>query len=238
MRVVRGLRFSRGFSPVRGFTLLEVAVVAAVSAVIFLVLIRWMTSLGQVAGAVADKQITDRNAGFASEMLSADLQAAALCDPAQASPVRKVTDRVLELYINEQRTDGAFGIRLVRWQAADGELTRTSWDVSESSGAQFCEPEPGSAAQATVIATSVYTPTQESSGRTPVPVFTPYSSGSVVADNSCATGVGCAADAVGFKAVFLTPGSSTSDSAEWVSGAAPTREDRVIPVSPTQGGLL
>lgn len=217
----------------RGFTILELAIVAAVSAVIFLVLLRWMTSLGQVAGSVADKQISTRNADFAVQMLDADMRAAALCNLDDASPVRLVSDRVLELYVNDQRSDGTFGLRLVRWHAADGELTRTVWDVNPSSGAQSCNPLPGATASAIVIATSVYTPTPESTGRSVVPIFTAYVNG-VPDTTACPSGSGCAAESVRFDGVFLTPGSSTSDSQQWVSGASPTRVDRVFEVATTQ----
>lgn len=226
---------------IRAFTLLEVAIVAAVASVIFLILIRWMSSLGAVAGSIADKAIPSRAASYTQTLLASDLALATVCDPGNGTAIRNLSDRNLEFYIRGTRSDGKPGILLVSYSVSEGEITRTTFDVSSSSSNR-CLPEPGSSATERVVATGVYTPDPAITGRPAVPVFGAIVDGSAVGgctttSTLTANGEGCRAESLRFRSTFVSSSASTQDSQQWSTGAAPVRVDRTLPVQVNSGGV-
>jgi hypothetical protein len=224
----------------RTFTLLEVTIVSAVSAVVFLVLILWMASLNQVATQLADKSIPSRSADFFTARLSADLDAAVVCKSSTGTALRALSPRELEVFVTARRSDGDIGVVLARWQVANGMVTRTVWDVDRSASAlRPCEPMSGSVAEAQVIATGVYTPSGAVTGRAEVPFFTSVRDGSglgtCVTSSSAQPTDGCFIDGVHVRATLVTPQSSVDDSALWTSSSSPVRVDRTFLVR-TSGG--
>ena len=224
----------------RGFTLLEVAIVAAVASVIFLILIRWMTSLGEVAGGIADRAIPSRAASYAQTLLASDLASATVCNPGSGTAIRNLSDRNLELYISGIKSDGTPGIVLVAYNVANGEITRTLFDVS-TSATNRCLPELGSTTTERVVSTGVYTPNPAVTGRTAAPVFSAIVDGAGV--TGCATGVslvpvglGCKAESLRFKSTFVSASASTENSSDWTAGAAPVRVDRTFSLEVSSGG--
>lgn len=232
----------------RAFTLLEVVIVAAVAAVVFLILIRWLSSLGAVAGAVAQNAVPTRNATYAETRLKADLGSATVCDPVAGTPLRELTDRTLELYIDGAHSDGSPGILLVRWTADSGNLTRSVFEVSV---ADQCLPAPGSTSASRVISTNVYTGAQTpffqavSSGidQGECRTFTRPLPGTQTALNPAGTpvstpeGAGCFAPGVQVQIAFINAGQDYTDSANWDPGVNPVRINRTLPVASTSGGL-
>lgn len=230
----------------RGFTLLEVVTVAAVASIIFLILLRWLSTLGGVAGNVSVSSAAGRNATYVEYRLGNDISSATVCDPVSGAAIRTLDDRTLELYVNGRHTDGSEGVQLVRWRGTQGTLTRTAWDVSLDSN---CLPEAGNTTTSRIMSTGVYTGSVQ-------PFFTGMIDG--VSVGTCRTvtrpipgtespanpngtptstpeGDACFAPSIGTRITFLVPGQDTEVSARWDTGATPSTLDRTFAIPSLTG---
>lgn len=232
----------------RGFTLIEVATVAAVASIVFLILLRWLSTLGTVSGAIANSSTPNRNAAYVQARLGEDLSSATVCDPVAGTPLRTVSSRVLELYTTGKGSDGKPTVELVRWSAGSGVLTRTAWNMTQASGGTgTCLPPKGEVEAGQVMASSVYTGTSAW-------MFAALKDGQVISDaggqpaacETSATGLptvarnaggACYASQVQLNLTLLSGGQSTQDSAKWTDTASPTRIKRVYTLPNTNGVL-
>lgn len=195
----------------RAVTLLEVAVVAAVASIIFLLLIRWLLTLAAVDATTLSTGQAARATNYVDARLSADLAAAAGCTTYTASPLRELSPTTLALYTSGGRTDGSTGMQLVVWNldTASGLLTRWSTPIVDTAG---CTSPPAAPAVGSrpVMADQVST---AGGART----FTALSGGADAGDCSvisgAPTGAACRAGAVSVTLSTATggldPGHST-----------------------------
>lgn len=118
MVTVRRLRLTR--HP-RGFTLLELVIVAAVASVLFAILIQWVLTLASVSQGNLAAASTARTADLARTAFAADMAAAIPCDVAVTSPVRSVGPDALTVTV--RRTEST-AVDLVTWRVAGSQLQR------------------------------------------------------------------------------------------------------------------
>ena len=114
----------------RAVSLLEVVIVAAVSAAIFLILLRWVLTLTAVSTVTIDNSVPARNAAYLDARLSADIAAATTCDGVAQTPVARFDPTSFDLYINGNRSDGHNGLKVVRWAVTNGQVTRSETNLA------------------------------------------------------------------------------------------------------------
>lgn len=129
----------------RGFTLLEVVIVAAISAIIFTLLIKWVLSLGGISSNTINTAAAARDATYTEERLAADLQLASPCYPGSNMIITNLTPTTLSFYINHKRPDPKTelnkntdpetwpnqGISHITWQLSGNKLVRTETVIPE-----------------------------------------------------------------------------------------------------------
>lgn len=108
-----------------GFTLLELVIVAAISSVLFLVLIRWVLSLSATSANTLDSDAIQRSASVAQDAFAADVANAALCDLGAHSPILSIDPNTVSFFT--QTKDPATG--------AAGPLQLTTWTIGTSNQA-------------------------------------------------------------------------------------------------------
>jgi hypothetical protein len=107
----------------RALTLLETAVVAALTGVVLAVVVRWTIALLLLAGAGADTGGTTRYSAVAVADFNDDITAAAPCDSARLRhPLWLLNDDELTLTVDT--SDDGVADTLVSWTVIDGSLRR------------------------------------------------------------------------------------------------------------------
>lgn len=143
----------------RAYTLVELSIVALLSAVLIAAAARWVGQLGQVALQQVATGV-QANVIIATDRLDDDITAATHCNPWQLdSPVVEVTQSSLTMYVD---SDGDGNVKLVRWSVDTntGLLTRA-------------EAEPGANCSAATLPQGVIMLTGVATGTSQSPVFTP-----------------------------------------------------------------
>ena len=118
-----------GRTRARAFTLLELAVVVALAAALFVVLTKWVLGLAATAGSATDTAVAQRDASYVSTLLDADTQAARGCDPGgQDAPLADVRPESAQLYVRHADGTGIASpsapIDLVLWRLEGVQLQR------------------------------------------------------------------------------------------------------------------
>lgn len=129
--------------PARGFTLLELVVVGVISSVLFLLLVRWVSTMSASASVTLENAAVQRSLDVSAAAVAADADRAKPCAPGVASPVRSVSPDSLTFTVS----DDTGTISHVTWavrRAGSGpfELTRT---VLPASPGDACLPDAGAA---------------------------------------------------------------------------------------------
>jgi type II secretory pathway pseudopilin PulG len=112
----------------RGFTLLELIIVAVVAMVIFAFLIRWVMNLGTISDNGLSQSQAARSTLSVDVALGADTSQATACGNF-LTPIRAFDPKVLELYVSSTFAD-VEETHLVRYEVADGTLTRAEYRIS------------------------------------------------------------------------------------------------------------
>ena len=115
-----------------GFTLLELVVVAAVSSVLMLALLRWILTLNATSAAGLDDAGNTRSAAIAAQAFADDVTNASRCEASRPSPLAAIEPDSVSFFVTDPGSDT--GVDLVTWSitAGDGSpdglatLTRTS----------------------------------------------------------------------------------------------------------------
>lgn len=107
----------------KGFTILEVAVVAAIAGILFLLLLRWVSSLVATSASSLDITATQRDIAFATDQFQTDTEAAQGCDPyGLDGPLRDIERKSIQLWV-DTNDDGAPDV--VGWRLEGGVLQRS-----------------------------------------------------------------------------------------------------------------
>lgn len=136
MRTISNRSARTSPSGVRGFTLLELIVVAGISLVIFAFLIRWVMTLGTVSDNTLSQAQAARATQAVDYALAADTAQTTTC--ANMGQIRTLNDSVLELYVTASFLHMTNETHLVRYQVANGSLTRTEYVMDPDNG--ICNP--------------------------------------------------------------------------------------------------
>jgi type II secretory pathway component PulJ len=104
------------------FTLLELVVVAAISSVLFLLLIKWVLTLASASSATLEGSSTERTAQIAQAAFGADVANAVPCAEGQGSPIRQITPDAVEFY---RTAPSGTSIDLVAWRIVGTSLQRS-----------------------------------------------------------------------------------------------------------------
>jgi len=160
----------------RAYTLVELTIVALLSAALIAVAARWVGQLGQVALQQVSTGVQS-NVIIAMDRLDDDITAATHCDPWNLdSPLVEIAPSSMTLYTD---TDGDGEVKLVRWSVdtATGLLTR----AEAAAGENCSQPE---------LPAGVLLLTGVTTGTTSTPMFTPTYDGAPSQDatdwGSCA----------------------------------------------------
>ena len=157
------LRCSRSRNFSRAYTLVELTIVALLSAALIAIASRWVGQLGQVALQQVGSGVQS-NIIIAMDRLDDDITAATHCDPwSLDSPLVEVSPSTLTLFTD---TDGDGEVTIVRWSVdtTNGYLTR-----AEAAVGQNCsQPD---------LPSGVLLLTGVTTGTLNTPVFTPVYDG-------------------------------------------------------------
>ena len=107
----------------RAISLIEVVVVIAVSAVVFLILVRWLLTLATIDSAALNNAGAARDSAYLDARISADLAGATGCETPDSNPVRSLSPTSLVIYTNGPRSDGTTGLKAVTWTYQGGNNT-------------------------------------------------------------------------------------------------------------------
>jgi len=184
----------------RGFSLLELVLVSAVSSIIMLMVVRWVLTLGTVSAMAIDNATAGRNAAYVNARMSSDFDSVTQCDPGSASTLYELSSTTVAFFITTNRPDGSSGVELVRWTIDGTLVTRTATPIDQASN--HCS-DLGSSATAAVIVNNVLTGAAitgfDSEGN---------DSGTCTLDgqSSTPTGTGCSAASVRIHLPLYSPG--------------------------------
>lgn len=151
--MVRTIKLKR---TTRGFTLLELVVVATVASIIFLLLARWVLTLGEINNSTLTQASAARSTSYVDSRIVSDLGQATTC--VNSNTMRKVDYRTVEFYIQGSYQSGGSGTYLVRYQNEGTLLTRTLYQVDPATGK--CDPT-GTSFGRKVLASGVRAATEE-----------------------------------------------------------------------------
>lgn len=188
----------------RGFTLLEIAVVAALSATLFVIVVLWVLGFSGATTSAAESNQVQSNAAFVSRALQTDLTRAVPCNAA-SSPFITVTPTEIAFYADVVGATGSGGPDglpdLVEWRFAGGTIDRAvvpgtgscAGLLSAQAGATWETIADGLSPSSTQVF-SVFTPGSDSPA-------TPPASGSCTG----ASASSCLFDRVGVNAELNAP---------------------------------
>lgn len=145
----------------RGYSLLELVIVALLAAALVALIGRWVGQLGQVALQQATGNLNSASV-VTVDRIEDDIVSAVSCTGTD-SPIREISASRLELYVSN-----GSGVQLVRWEvdATTGNLTRAA--VEPTQGCEFPEPPAGAFVLGSVV-----------TGTAGAPLFTPLSEATV-----------------------------------------------------------
>lgn len=201
MRTLTALLRPRSRRGRRGYTLVEITIVAVLSAALITIAARWVGQLGQVALQQVATGV-QANVIIATDRIEDDITAAAHCNPWQLdNPVAEITPSSMTLFVD---ADGDGEVKLVRWSVdtTTGLLTRAEAAV----GSDCSQPElPAGVVLLTGVAT----------GTTGSPLFVPTFDGEI-SDSAADWGVcadrsvdRCRFDGVSVELTVLDAGTPT-----------------------------
>jgi len=121
----------RAGRPVRAFSLLELVVVAALSSIFLLMLVRWVFTLNAATGVSMDTIASARAAAALRSSFSDDANAAVACGPWRTSPIASITPDRASFYIRAG-ADGGAPTQLVTWAMTPGARPLDDWTITRT----------------------------------------------------------------------------------------------------------
>lgn len=174
---------------------MEVTVIAAVSSIIFLILLRWLISLTSLSTASIETAPASRDGAYVDSAFSTDIGAASPCEDGGPILVELTAARI-GFHIKGNRADGTSGPQLISWSAdSGGAVTRSVTDEDAATG--VCLPV---AAPRTAVMSTLLWRLPSSSA-----AFTGYAGGTPSGDCVNGEGYACTATTVKLHLFFLTP---------------------------------
>lgn len=146
-QISRSLRRRRR-TPGRGFTLLELVVVAAVSSVLFLMVIRWVLTLGAASSVTLDNASAQRTAQVAVNAFADDMARSRPCAIGVPTALRRIAPDSVTFSVARADSPGTFS--LVTWtiqprgSAGAWVLVRSVADAGSPSSKDPCPGAGGS----------------------------------------------------------------------------------------------
>jgi Tfp pilus assembly protein PilW len=227
----------------RGFTLLELVFVGLIASVLFLVLIRWVLTLGAASSATLDNASAQRSADVARDAFAADVVTARPCALGEQTALRQIAPDRVSFYISNDGSRPDTPVDLVQWQVDGTNLTRqlvAATDLDGDGIAGACEfpanfPKQAAGKSYADNITAIQSDRIAGGDQSLRPAFYTVSGGQTVTDPAQAWGTcaqhqsadRCYASAIGLNWLFRSP----------VDGGAPIAVARTYQFSSTGEGL-
>lgn len=149
-------------APARGFTLIELVVVAALASILFTVLVRWVLTLAAASTNTLDNASSRRIADVAMDTFSEDIRSARVCQAGASSPLSAIGPASVT-FLRTSDVDPSM-VQMVTWTVAP--TAKGAWSLTRAATADqsctsstgltvpFCSTSPNPASTPTGSATA------------------------------------------------------------------------------------